>query len=82
MGSEARRSRHQRNAARVLPLPVGAAMRACLPAATSCQPRSCTSVGAAKEARNQSRVGAEKRSRELPTWTSLTSFGAANKCSP
>ena len=56
-------------------------MSACRPAATCCQPRSCTSVGFAKAARNQSRVGAEKRSIDVPTSTSLITFGTTNKCS-
>src|SRR5579862_6251117 len=74
MGSEATRSRHHRNAARVLPLPVGAAMSAWRPAATSRHPRSCTSVGSANDDRNQSRTGAEKRSRAVPTSNKVRPF--------
>ena len=51
------------NAARVLPLPVGAHIRVWRPLATAAQPRFCTSVGVAKAPSNQSRAGAEKRSR-------------------
>src|ERR1039458_5339236 len=36
-----------RNAASVLPDPVGAAMSVSLPAATACQPKACASVGPA-----------------------------------
>src|SRR5438270_11945349 len=53
---------HQKKAASVLPLPVGAVIRVWRPAATSREPRSWTSVGAAKAAWNQSRAGAEKSS--------------------
>ena len=38
---------HTRNAASVLPDPVGAAIRVCLPAAISCHPAACGSVGPA-----------------------------------
>src|SRR5258708_12727706 len=79
MGSDVSRSRHHRKAARVLPLPVGAAMSTWRPEATSCQPRSCTCVGPSNELRNQSRVAGANRSRELPTHSSLTRFRATNK---
>src|SRR5216684_3096243 len=78
MGSDVSRSRHHRNAASVLPLPVGAAMSTCRPEATSRQPRSCTGVGPSNELRNQSRVAGANRSRELPTHSSLTGSKATN----
>src|SRR5450756_213855 len=56
-------------------------MSTCRPEATSCQPRSCTCVGPSNELRNQARVAGAKRSRELPTRSSLTGSGHANKCS-
>ena len=43
----------QRKAVRVLPLPVGAVMTRCSPAAMRGQLRSCTSVGAGKRSLNQ-----------------------------
>jgi len=55
-GSVISRSRHQRNAARVLPLPVGAQMSVCSPRAMAGQPCACAAVGASKAERNQSRV--------------------------
>src|SRR5207302_11446927 len=62
---------HQKKAASVLPLPVGAVNSVWRPAATSRQPRSWTSVGAAKAARNHSRAGAEKRSKAGFMWSPL-----------
>src|SRR2546428_9022712 len=56
---------HQRNAASVLPLPVGADIRVCWPAATDRQPPSWTSVGAAKAPENQARAAGENRSRTV-----------------
>src|SRR5882672_8237894 len=54
---------HQRKAASVLPLPVGADIRVCWPAATDRQPPSWTSVGAAKAPENQARAAGENRSK-------------------
>ena len=61
-GSLANRSMHQRNAASVLPLPVGADISVWRPAATDSQPRSCTSVGALNALVNQARAAGENRS--------------------
>ena len=58
--STSSRSRHQRNAASVLPLPVGAQMSVCSPAAMAGQPRAWASVGPSNEASNHSRVAAAK----------------------
>ena len=55
-GSAISRSRHHRNAASVLPDPVGAQMSVCSPAAMAGQPCAWAAVGAAKDAPNQSRV--------------------------
>ena len=57
-GRCASRSRHHRNAASVLPLPVGASISVWWPAAMLAQPRACTGVGAAKLWRNQVCVAA------------------------
>src|SRR5688500_12376916 len=54
------RSIPQRNAASVLPEPVGARMRACWPAAMAGQPWAWGGVGAPKEVSNQARTGSEK----------------------
>src|ERR1700674_1679889 len=62
-GCTASRSMHQKNAASVLPLPVGADIRVCCPAATDLQPPSWTSVGAGKAPANQARAAGENRSR-------------------
>ena len=53
------RSMAHRNAARVLPEPVGAAMRQCWPAAMVCHPATWHSVGAANVVANHSAVGVE-----------------------
>lgn len=53
----------QRNAASVLPDPVGASSNVCLPSAMADQPCSCALVGASNVDANHSRVGSEKRSR-------------------
>src|SRR5438270_11699980 len=67
---------HQKKAASVLPLPVGADIRVCWPPATERQPPSWTSVGAAKAPENQARPAGENRSRTacigislLPCWS-------------
>ena len=49
-------SMHIRNAASVLPEPVGAAMSVWRPRAMAGQPWACASVGASKRDRNQSRT--------------------------
>src|SRR5687767_5977062 len=59
-GSLINRSRHHRNAARVLPDPVGAQISVCCPAAIFGQPSDCADVGSANAARNQSAVAGEK----------------------
>src|SRR5436190_22964837 len=55
-----RRSRHHRNAARVLPLPVGAWMSVWWPAEMAAHPSACAFVGASKVASNQALTGALK----------------------
>src|SRR5947209_4813796 len=65
VGSVASRSMHQKNAARVLPLPVGADISVCCPAATARQPPSWTSVGEANVLENQARAAGENRSRTV-----------------
>src|SRR3990172_10265855 len=57
------RSRDQRNAARVLPDPVGAWMSVWAPVAIASHPRSCAAVGAANDVSNHDRVAGVKRSR-------------------
>ncbi len=52
----ASRSSIQRNAARVLPDPVGAWIRVWCPLAMAFHPDSCAAVGAGKDARNQAVV--------------------------
>src|SRR5579875_3351451 len=47
-----RRSRHQRNAVRVLPVPVGARIRVESPRAIAGQPSRCGAVTSSKTARN------------------------------
>ncbi len=59
-GSPISRSRHQRKAARVLPLPVGAQMSVCSPAAMAGQPRAWAAVGTSNDERNQSLVAGRK----------------------
>ena len=61
-GPEASRSSAQRNAASVLPEPVGATTRACRPAWAAVQAPSWAAVGATKAPLNQSRVAGEKPS--------------------
>ena len=55
------RSMHQRNAASVLPLPVGARMSVESPPAMAGQPSACGGVGAANDARNHSATAGLKR---------------------
>src|SRR5438477_5402028 len=55
------RSRHHRNAARVLPLAVGAGRRVWWPALMASQPSRWAWVGSANASANQVRVGSEKR---------------------
>ena len=64
-GARPRRSMAERNAASVLPEPVGASSRVWSPAPIAGQPCSCAPVGAAKLVSNHARVGAEKRSSTL-----------------
>ena len=47
---------HQKKAASVLPLPVGASSSECAPPAMRLQPAHCTGVGAAKLPSNQARA--------------------------
>ena len=58
-----RRSRHQRNAVSVFPLPVGARMSVESPRAIAGQPAVCGEVGVSKADVNQPRVAREKCAR-------------------
>ena len=62
-GENMSRSIAARNAASVLPEPVGARSRVERPATIGGQPFACAAVGAAKEASNQRRTAGRKRSR-------------------
>src|SRR3989304_2327002 len=62
-GSRARRSRHHRNAASVLPLPVGAWISVWRPAAIAGQPPTWAGVCSANAPSNQARTGGEKGAR-------------------
>ncbi|WP_414172971.1 hypothetical protein [Clavibacter tessellarius] len=62
-GREASRSMDQRNAASVLPDPVGATTRACDPFCTASHAPVCAAVGPGKAPWNHSRVAGEKRAR-------------------
>ncbi len=61
-GSVTRRSIADRNAARVLPEPVGARISVWRPWAIAGQPSACAAVGAAKAPANHSRTAGENRS--------------------
>src|SRR5438874_1990397 len=63
LGTRQRWSRHARNAARVLPEPVGANRSVFRPAATSGQPRLCGGVGRPNVARNQFATDGSRASR-------------------
>ena len=71
--------RHQRNAARVLPLPVGAWMSVWWPSAIAVHPRSCAGVGAAKADRNQSLTGDANRSSGSGTAASAEEGDSADR---
>ena len=62
------RSRHQRNAVSVFPLPVGARMRVFSPRAIAGQPSLCGAVGCSKTARNHAAVTGWKRPRASSGW--------------
>ena len=62
-GSAAIRSSAHRNAARVLPDPVGATTRVSCPAAMASQAAACAAVGSANASRNQVAASGEKRRR-------------------
>ena len=78
-GSVANRSMHQKKAASVLPLPVGADIRVCWPAATDRQPPSWTSVGVGKAPENQARAAGENRSRTVVMRLSLLTSSGRSK---
>ena len=61
-GCRQRWSRQARNAASVLPEPVGARMRVCWPAAMAGQPCRCGGVGSPSVRRNHSRTAGRNRS--------------------
>ena len=63
-GARTSRSRHHRNAARVLPLPVGAWMSVCRPVEIDAQPPTCAGVGASKADSNQARTAGENGASE------------------
>src|SRR3984957_20397982 len=60
-GENMSRLMHQRKAARVLPVPVGARIKVDSPRAMGGQPCSCGLVGAAKTASNHSQTGCANR---------------------
>src|SRR5829696_10566439 len=87
-GDVTKRSIPDRNAASVLPDPVGARIRVCSPRAMAGQPWSWAAVGHGKFASNQDRTGSEKASsgipRSVPTTRDRnagrgTHHGAANR---
>src|ERR1700737_615558 len=78
-GSFASWSMHQKKAASVLPLPVGADISVCWPSATERQPPSWTSVGAGKAPENQARAAGENRSRTVGIGLSLFTRCPASK---
>src|SRR6266511_282339 len=61
--SRHRPSRQARNAASVLPEPVGARMRVLRPAAMAGQPSRCAGVGSPRAARNHSRTDGRNKDR-------------------
>ena len=69
LGADPMRSMAQRNAARVLPDPVGAHNNVCSPAAIDGQARACANVGSGKAASNQARTGGENGTGATP-WAS------------
>src|SRR5580704_8285096 len=70
------RSRHQRKAVRVLPVPVGARIRALSPRAMTGQPSRCGAVGASNTARNHSAVTGWKQDKgSLPAAVSVAGDG-------
>src|SRR5687767_9395564 len=77
-GAAASRSSDQRNAASVLPEPVGATTRACSPLLIASQAPSWAAVGCSKAPVNQARVACENRSRA----DTLTSVPAKYDTSP
>ena len=79
-GAVSSRSIDHRNAASVLPDPVGATTSACRPARIASHAPCCAGVGSAKAAANHSRVGSLKRSRTgctPPVLAHATDRGAA-----
>ena len=60
---DTKRSIATRNAANVLPLPVGAAMSVCSPVVMCAKPRSCAAVAAGNVVVNHARTAGENRSR-------------------
>src|SRR5215207_8556673 len=66
VGDVTKRSIPDRNAASVLPDPVGARIRVCSPRAMAGQPWSWAAVGHGKFASNQDRTGSEKASSGIP----------------
>jgi len=71
-GENMMRWMHHKNAARVLPLPVGARIKVDSPRAIAGQPAICGRVGAGKTAANQSRTAGWKMSRALTDGDALS----------
>ena len=67
-GSRASRSIPQRNAASVLPEPVGAQISVLAPVAIAGQPAACAGVGPSKERSNQARVRSLNAARGSVAW--------------
>ncbi len=74
-GSNISRFRHQRKAASVLPLPVGATTSADVPRAMTGQAARCTAVGASNDAANQRRTTGWNGAGELERGTAHSKSG-------
>lgn len=65
-GSVINRSIPHKNAARVLPDPVGAKISVCSPLAIASHPCDCAAVGSGNDASNHARTAGENRSKLTP----------------
>ena len=79
-GVEARSSSAARNAASVLPEPVGATTRTSEPSPIACQAPSCAAVGALKAPVNQLRVAGEKESSAVLAMSTIVHRTTDNYC--
>lgn len=70
------RSRHQRKAVRVLPVPVGARMSVLSPRAMTGQPARCGEVGSSKTSRNQAAVTGWKAAKGSEAGSGTAAEGA------